>query len=205
MLAEHGCDPTSAACGRALTNGCGDSNPDWLSAIAGDFAAGETRHPSGLTLRLLRCLLPVRLGQVGSGSGAGAAHLGHRGACGRHLPGPPIWRSVRTGGVGSRPAYLGPLPRSCSCGQTHPRRRAEKAAASEPLEPEVSRILAARIRDFVEPRGPAALAGGEDVALSLLVGPPRRGAPVSSSARISWRPLDLYIGRNSRLGDPVDG
>jgi hypothetical protein len=116
--------------------------------------------------------------------------------------GPPVWRSVRSGGVGSRPVYLGPLPRSCGCGETHPRRRADEAAASEPLEPAVSRVLAARIRDLVEPRGPAALAGGEDVALSLLVGPPRRGAPVSSSARISWRPLDLYIGRNSRLGDP---
>jgi len=86
------------------------------------------------------------------------------------------------------------------------RRTADEAAESEPLAPGASRRFAELLSGVVslQAAGPLALVGGELAACTLLSGPPCRGPPVPSSAeraREGWRPLDVYVGRNSRHGD----
>jgi len=124
--------------------------------------------------------------------------------------GPPKRRRRREVDGGSGFAYLGPLPGSCSCGVMHPRRSTAAAKASEPMEAEPSGVLARRIAAFFQQRaaGPSALFGGEQAALALLAGPPSRGPPVPARPTRSggeWRPLDLYVGRNDRFGEPTWG
>jgi len=119
--------------------------------------------------------------------------------------GPPVRRAGRGPDGGQRFAYLGPLPGSCECGQAHQRRSTEEALAAEPAEAGTSRQLVQRLGSFLSQRAarPLALFGGEVAALALLEGPPSRGPPVSSRSRGGekcWRPLDQYIGRNSRFG-----
>jgi len=120
-------------------------------------------------------------------------------------------RKSRRGARGDRCySYLGPLPGSCSCGNAHPRRSSEAAAGAEPLEPGTTLRLTARLEQDFDWRaaGPAALVGGELAACTLLAGPPCRGPPVAklaSGAGGCWRPLDVYVDRNDRHGDPFWG
>jgi len=78
------------------------------------------------------------------------------------------------------------------------------------MEAGPSAQLARKVEAFMQrlAAGPTALFGGEQAALALLSGPPSRGPPVpapASGAKGGWRPLDLYVGRNDRLGDPTWG
>ena len=129
--------------------------------------------------------------------------------CSRTFPGLPVKRAVRAPTGGPREVYLGPLPRSCGCGRVHPRRSSAEAAASEPLGEGASVYFAELIGSYLQ--RPGGLKGlvvwglAAQAAAELLAGPPRRGPPVSSAklaaSRAAWRPLDHYIGRNSRFGD----
>jgi len=128
---------------------------------------------------------------------------------GCHL-GLPVRRRKREchGGVGF--SYCGPLPSSCGCGSAHRRRSSAEANVAEPMEAGPSAQLARRIETALQrpAAGPSALFGGECAALALLSGPPARGPPVpvrSAGGRTGWRPLDLYVGRNSRIGEPTWG
>jgi len=109
-----------------------------------------------------------------------------------------------------RRAYFGPLSGSCACGRAHPRRTSEAALAAETLVPGAARRLVDLLNDTGawDASRPTALVGGEIAASTLLSGPPCRGPSVRSAAagaRKYWRPLDIYVGRNSRLGDPKWG
>jgi len=122
----------------------------------------------------------------------------------------PVRRPARGPDGGRLNSYHAPLPSSCSCGAAHIRRPAAVAALAEPLEAGPSRQLALRLEDHVQQlaAGPLALFGGEVAALALLSGPPSRGPPVearSAGGVDGWRPLDLYVCRNDRFGDPVWG
>ena len=124
--------------------------------------------------------------------------------------GPPIRQAARGPDGGRRFAYRGPLPSSCGCGSAHRRRPAEEAVVAEPMEAGASRQLATRLEEYLNRHAarPEALFGGEVAALALLSGPPTRGPAVSAALagkHAGWRPLDLYIGRNDRFGDPFWG